>query len=244
MRNTPPLGAELVSGPAPSPTRSDAEAGAAQGTDSPGSASNTARRGLTVFTIGHSNQPAEAFLDLLRQHSIDVVADVRSSPFSRFVPRFNKRELQAAVRDAGFQYVYLGRELGGRPGLNSNLIDDEGHAIYGLIAETDEFKQGIRRLRDGIERYRVALMCSEEDPTDCHRRLLISRVLILDHGIDVRHIRGDGHIDTDDELTPMPYDAPVQQSLFGGIDEDARKRAWRSIRSVLPRSPRDSSSTS
>ena len=198
----------------------------------------------TIFTIGHSNQPTEAFLDLLRQHDIDVVVDVRSSPFSRFVPQFNKRELQTIVREAGFQYVYLGRELGGRPDPDSDLIDDEGHALYGLIAETDDFLTGINRLRDGIGRFRVAMMCSEEDPTDCHRRLLVSRVLILDHGIDVRHIRGDGRIDTEDDLTPMPYDAPIQQSLFGSIDDDARKRAWRSIRSVLPRSQRDSSSTS
>ena len=198
----------------------------------------------TIFTIGHSNQPTEAFLDLLRQHAIDVVVDVRSSPFSRFVPQFNKRELQTAVREAGFQYVYLGRELGGRPDPDSDLIDDEGHALYGLIAETDEFLSGITRLREGISRYRVAMMCSEEDPTDCHRRLLVSRVLILDHGIDVLHIRGDGRIDTEDKLTPMPYDAPMQQSLFGSIDDDARKRAWRSIRSVLLRSQRDNSSTS
>jgi uncharacterized protein (DUF488 family) len=197
-----------------------------------------------VFTIGHSNQTTEEFLDLLRQHQIDVVVDVRSSPFSRFVPQFNKREVQAAVREAGFQYVYLGRELGGRPDIDSDLIDDEGHAMYGLIAETDEFLTGIRRLCEGISRYRVAMMCSEEDPTDCHRRLLVSRVLILDHGMDVRHIRGDGRIDGEDDLPKMPYDAPIQQSLFGTIDDDARKRAWRSIRSVLPRSQRDNSSTS
>jgi uncharacterized protein (DUF488 family) len=197
-----------------------------------------------VFTIGHSNQTTEEFLDLLRQHSIDVVVDVRSSPFSRFVPQFNKREVQAAVREAGFQYVYLGRELGGRPDIDSDLIDDEGHAMYGLIAETDEFLTGIRRLCEGISRYRVAMMCSEEDPTDCHRRLLVSRVLILDHGMDVRHIRGDGRIDGEDDLPKMPYDAPIQQSLFGTVDDDARKRAWRSIRSVLPRSQRDNSSTS
>ncbi|HEX5164168.1 MAG TPA: DUF488 domain-containing protein [Thermomicrobiales bacterium] len=200
--------------------------------------------GQVVYTVGHSNQPAEEFLDLLRQHEIEVVVDVRSSPFSRFVPQFNKRELQATVREAGFQYVYLGRELGGRPDPGSDLIDDEGHAIYGLIAETNAFNDGLRRLLEGIGRYRVALMCSEEDPTDCHRRLLVARVLILDHGIDVRHIRGDGRIDTEDDLTRMPYDAPIQQSLFGSTDDDARKRAWRSIRSVLPRNLRDSSSTS
>lgn len=198
----------------------------------------------TIFTIGHSNQPTEAFLDLLRQHVIEVVVDVRSTPFSRFVPQFNKRELQATVREAGFQYVYLGRELGGRPDPDSGLIDDEGHAIYGLIAETDDFNQGIRRLREGIGRYRAAMMCSEEDPTDCHRRLLVSRVLILEYGLAVRHIRGDGRIDSEDDLTPMPYDAPVQQSLFGSTDDDARKLAWRSIRSVLPRNQRGSSSTS
>jgi len=196
-----------------------------------------------VFTIGHSNQSMEEFIELLRQHEIDVIADVRSAPYSRFVPQFNKREVQAAVRAAGFQYVYLGRELGGRPDPDSDLIDNEGHAIYGLIAETDEFLTGLNRLRDGINRYRVAMMCSEEDPTDCHRRLLVSRVLILDHGVDIHHIRGDGRIDTEDKLQPMPYDAPIQQTLFDTVDDDARKRAWRSIRSVLPRNQRDNSST-
>jgi len=198
----------------------------------------------TVYTVGHSNQTTESFLDLLHQHAIEVLVDVRSAPYSRFVPQFNQRELQTTVRSAGFLYVYLGRELGGRPDPGSHLIDEAGHAIYGLIAETDDFNTGLHRLREGIDRYRVALMCSEEDPTDCHRRLLVSRVLILDHGIDVLHIRGDGRLDTEDDLTGMPYDAPVQQFLFGGIDDDVRKRAWRSIRSVLPRSPRDSSSTS
>lgn len=197
-----------------------------------------------VYTVGHSNQSVDAFLDLVRQHGVEVVADVRSAPYSRFVPQFNHRELQAAVREAELQYVYLGRELGGRPEPDSGLIDDEGHAIYGYIAETESFLTGIQRVRDGIDRYRVALMCSEEDPTECHRRLLVSRVLILDHGIDVRHIRGNGRVDLEDSLTPMPYDAPIQQSLFSSIDDDARKRAWRSIRSVLPRSLRDSSSRS
>jgi uncharacterized protein (DUF488 family) len=198
----------------------------------------------TIYTIGHSNQPTDAFLDLLRQHDIEVVVDVRSSPFSRFVPQFNKRELQATVREAGFQYVYLGRELGGRPDPSSGMYDANGRANYRLIAQTTAFHEGIRRLREGVSRFRVAMMCSEEDPTECHRRLLVSRVLILDHGIKVRHIRGNGRIDTEDHLSRMPYDAPMQQSLFSSGDGDAREPDWKSIQSVLPRSPRDSSSTS
>jgi uncharacterized protein (DUF488 family) len=183
----------------------------------------------------------EAFIGLLRQHGIEVLADVRSAPYSRYVPHFNARELKAAVTAAGLQYVYLGRELGGRPAPDSGLYDAEGHALYGRIAETEAFRAGITRLKDGAARYQVAMMCSEEDPTECHRRQLVGRVLAREQ-VELLHIRGDGRIDREADLPPLAADAPRQASLFGAATQEDGE--WRSIRSVLPRSPRDSSSTS
>lgn len=195
---------------------------------------------LTVYTVGHSNQSMERFLDLLRQYKIEVLVDVRSAPYSRYVPHFNQRELQAAITDAGLRYVYLGVELGGRPA-DESLYDAEGHARYDLIAQTELFRSGIERVLRGAAQYCVALMCSEEDPSECHRRLLVARVL-SQQGVDVQHIRGDAHLDAESDLPQTPMDLPRQPSLFGADAEEPV--AWRSIRSVLPRSPQSSSSTS
>jgi uncharacterized protein (DUF488 family) len=193
-----------------------------------------------IYTIGHSNQPVEQLLALLRRHAIEVLTDVRSAPYSRYASQFNQRELQAALREAGVQYVFLGKELGGRPE-DESLYDDEGHVDYRRVSRTTPFRDGIERVKRGAERYRVALMCSEEDPTDCHRRLLVGRVL-RDDGVELLHIRGDGRLDRDDDLPETALDQPHQPSLFGG--ETQQEIPWRSTRSVLPRSPRDSSSTS
>lgn len=188
----------------------------------------------TLFTVGHSNQTSEDFLALLARHGIEALVDVRSAPYSRYVPHFNKRELQQAIQDAGLRYVYLGRELGGRPD-DPALYDDEGHARYDLIAETDAFNDGVERLKTGVASYRVALMCSEEDPTDCHRRLLVGRVMRRD-GYRVLHIRGNGEIMDDVQLDPTI----LQPGLFGL--EPSEPEIWKSTRSVLPKSPRSSSS--
>jgi uncharacterized protein (DUF488 family) len=168
------------------------------------------------------------------------VADVRSAPYSRYAEQFNQRELRAAIVEAGLQYVFFGRELGGRPA-DESLYDAAGHVDYRRVSRTEPFRAGIERVRRGAARYRVALMCSEEDPTDCHRRLLVGRVL-RQEGVEVLHIRGDGHLDREDDLPETPLDQPHQPSLFAG--DAQQENPWRSTRSVLPRSPRDSSSTS
>lgn len=192
----------------------------------------------TLYTIGHSNQTLEEFVDLLRQHGIEVIADVRSAPYSRWVPHFNKRELEHALEERGIRYVYLGRELGGRPE-NPEHLDDEGYALYYKMAQAPEFHSGIERLREGIAQFRVAVMCSEEDPNVCHRTLLVGRVLRRDHGVTVRHIRGDGRIT---ESEPQPE----QRSLFDGLGQTSGEdREWKSTRSVSPaRAPKSSSESS
>lgn len=191
--------------------------------------------GPVIYSIGHSNQTIQELVDLLRLHAIEVVVDVRSAPYSRFATQFNKPELERAVRDAGMQYLYLGRELGGRPD-DLSLYDEDGHADYQRISETGLFRSGVDRLRIGLSQgRRIVLMCSEEDPTDCHRRLLIG-IVLRQEGVEIRHIRGDGHIDDERNLPQTVLDRPQQASLF--VDSTQQGRAvWRSTRSALPRRP-------
>jgi uncharacterized protein (DUF488 family) len=193
-----------------------------------------ARRSL--FTLGHSNHTLDDFLGLLEQHRIDVVADVRSHPSSRFATHFDRAELRTPLNGAGVDYLYLGRELGGRPE-ESEFYDPAGHVLYGRVAESPRFLQGITRLEQGIEKYRVAILCSEEDPTDCHRRLLVGRVLHR-RGVPVEHIRGDGRIESEELLLEKEEQANAQLSLF----DQPQEAVWRSTRSVLRRSQPSTSS--
>jgi len=147
---------------------------------------------LTLFTVGHSNHSLETFIDLLKSHKIDVLVDVRSKPFSRFSPQFNKEGLEKAVKASGIKYLFLGKELGGRP-QDSEFYDNHGFVLYSQIAESPLFLKGIDRLIKGIKTYRVAVMCGEENPANCHRRLLVGRVLAK-RGVSIRHIRGDGTV--------------------------------------------------
>lgn len=166
-----------------------------------------------IFTIGHSNQPLERLIALLRQHHIDVLADVRSQPYSRYVPHFNAEPLKAALVAAGLQYVYLGAELGGMP-RDPALQDADGNVDYGRVAASALFQAGIDRVESGLAKYRVTLMCAEENPSHCHRRKLITPAL-LTRGIDVLHIRGDGQLESETELRASEAPAPnPQQTLF------------------------------
>src|SRR5437870_4228181 len=117
----------------------------------------------TFFTVGHSNHSLHDFLALLASHAIEVLVDTRSHPYSKYVTHFNREELAAALKQAGVKYLYLGRELGGRPD-EEEYFDAEGHVLYYRVAKSRLFLEGIERLEAGSRQYRVALMCSEEDP--------------------------------------------------------------------------------
>ncbi len=189
---------------------------------------HVARR--TVYTVGHSNGPADGFLRLLQAHGIEVLVDVRSRPFSKYAAQFNAEPLREALTAAGIKYLPLGKELGGRPE-GAAFYDAEGHVLYGRVAEAPFFRQGIARLEAGMQKYRVVLMCSEEDPSGCHRHRLIARVL-TGRGITVLHIRGDGALQTEADLvaqTAPPPGAPQQLALF----DPQEITVWRSARSVL-----------
>ncbi len=184
-----------------------------------------------VFTIGHSNHDLERFISLLTMHGVEVVADVRSSPWSRFAPQFNREALERSLQARGVRYVFLGEALGGRP-RGDEFYDEEGHVLYGVVAETPWFREGLDSLEEVARRSRVAMMCSEENPADCHRRLLVTRVL-SERGVRVEHIRGNGQVVSEADLA---VEVDPQQELF---PEEA---PWRSTRSVSPRRPRATSS--
>ena len=149
-----------------------------------------------VFTIGHSNHGFETFLGLLQAAGIEAVADVRSTPYSRRHPQFRKEALETALAGAGIAYVFLGDGLGARPADPGCYV--EGRVVYDRIAATDAFRRGLERVEDGAGRYRIALMCAEKEPLDCHRTLLVARHLMR-RGTPVRHILADGTTETGDE---------------------------------------------
>ena len=185
----------------------------------------------TVYTIGHSSHSFELFAELLRKHGIHVLVDVRSAPYSRYAPQFDHDLLPRSLNQAGIKHLFLGRELGGRPN-KQDYYDADGHVLYSRITTDPIFVAGIERLERGMPDFRIALMCGEEDPAHCHRRLLVARVLI-ERGHAVLHIRGDGRVESDDEVARESGKSLVneQPALFAELDEDQ----WRSTASVLPK---------
>ena len=133
---------------------------------------------------------------LLEQHSVDAIADVRSVPYSRWQPQYNREDLTEALKAQGIAYVFLGKELGARS--DDPQCYENGRVQYRSLAETPLFQSGIERIRDGSRHRRIALMCAEKDPLDCHRTILVARELVAS-GMDVTHILEDGSLEPHDE---------------------------------------------
>ena len=169
---------------------------------------------LKIYTVGHSNKSMEHFLNLIRAYRIDVVADVRSYPFPKYAKHFDTDCLRKSLLDAGFQYVFMGRELGGMP-KSQEFYGSDGSVSYEKLAASSAFKSGIERLMNGLTKYTIALMCGEEDPTGCHRRNLLGNTL-EQRKVIVSHIRGDGRAQTESELAfaQAPVIDSVQLNLF------------------------------
>jgi uncharacterized protein (DUF488 family) len=188
---------------------------------------------MKVFTIGHSNHPLEAFRDLLQRHAVQTVVDVRSSPYSQYCPHFDREALHAYLNEHGVAYRFLGDALGGRPP-DDSFYDERGRVLYDQVAASPAFRQGIDRLIREARRHRVAVLCGEEDPTECHRRRLVGRVL-TQRGLEVIHIRGDGRAQTEEELARDEHLRKTggQLTLFEIEEADP----WRSTRSVSRERP-------
>lgn len=197
-----------------------------------------AQTNSTVFTLGHSNHPLEAFLDLVRQHRIELVVDVRSSPYSRYASHFNHDSIANHLEALGVGYLFAGDSLGGMPP-GDEFYDAAGHVLYDRIAALATFQEALDKLTDSIGGGRVALVCGEEDPTNCHRRLLLGRVL-MERGIAVLHIRGDGRIESEEQLAEEEAFRRTkgQKTLF----DMEEPKEWKSTQSVSPERARRSSS--
>lgn len=151
---------------------------------------------LLFYTIGHSNHAFDMFIDLLKNHNIEVLADVRSSPFSQYNPQFNKVNLVGTLPREGIEYMFLGRELGARTDDPACYID--GKVQYSLLAARKESQDAITKLIKAATKKRLVIMCAEKDPLDCHRTILVSQALAeLSH--DIRHILADGTLETHDD---------------------------------------------
>ncbi len=171
-----------------------------------------------LFTIGHSTHSAEKVVDLLRQHGITAVADVRSRPYSRMNPQFNREAFTALLKAAGIAYVFLGRELGARTEDRDCYVD--GRVQYDLLAQTEFFRVGLDRVMQGMAKHRVALMCAEKDPLTCHRTILVCRHLAA-LGVAVEHILEDGRLENHDAaLSRLLSELGLpEQDLFRGRDQ-------------------------
>ena len=195
--------------------------------------------GPRLYTVGHSNHAADDFINLLAMHGIEALVDVRSQPYSRYAAHFDKPALSALLASAGIPYLFLGKELGGRPEEAEFYDPADGRVLYDCVAASPLFQSGITRLEAGIRKYRVAVMCGEENPEGCHRRLLVGRVL-AGKGVTLLHIRGDGHVEPEQEFGPgaTGRERDGQLALF----PEQEVRGWKSIRSVLPKDRRPASS--
>lgn len=173
---------------------------------------------ITIYTVGHSTHTIEKFFDLLNRNGVTAIADVRSSPFSRHNPQFNKDTLTAELKKRGIAYVFVGKELGARS--DDPSCYEGGKVRYGRLAETSVFKAGIERVLSGAQKYRIALMCAEKEPLDCHRTLLVSRVLER-HGVSIVHILSGGNTEAQPQTMSRLLDLVglPQVDMFRSHDE-------------------------
>ena len=179
-----------------------------------------------LYTIGHSNLNIDEFIELLHKYQITALADVRSHPYSRYLPHFNKNYLQKVCKNSHINYVFLGEELGARTKDQKCYIN--GKAVYEKIAATELFKQGIKRIIKGSKNYTIALMCAEKDPITCHRAILICQHL-RKYDLEIKHILSNGtiesHQDLEDRLLSIygfnkSGSQAIQLSLFDAITSD------------------------
>ena len=179
-----------------------------------------------ILTIGHSRHSWERFTALLDGAGVEAIADIRSTPRSRFSPHFNKDTMREALAARGVAYMFLGKELGGRP--QSPALYTDGVADYEKMATSPEFRLGLDRLIEAAARRSVAAMCSEADPLECHRCLLVGRAL-AGQGADVRHILASGkivtHAEVEDRLLSLEN---LAEDLMASSREQRLAEAYRS----------------
>ena len=188
----------------------------------------------TLYSVGHSNQTLEEFLALIMVYGINCIVDVRSVPASKYSPQFNRENLNSFLLINNVNYLHFGVEFGAR---RTDSIGENGQVDFELAAKTPSFTSGVLRILRGQERgYRIAFMCSEADPLECHRFALVSRYF-YDNGVDVQHILKDAKLASHKLLEKemiktymqsKKYHLPEIDMMFGTYtEEDQRNDAYR-----------------
>ncbi len=177
---------------------------------------------MQLYTVGHSTVPIETFIDLIKKYDVQYVIDVRSTPYSRYASQFNTDVLESALKSEGIGYSHMGRYFGARQE-SREFYNVEGYLDFELFRESELFKKGLRNIEHGLEKYNIALMCTEKDPIDCHRAIMVGRGFELD-GIPVKHILHSGEVleqhGLNRRLLDMYFPDRAQTSLFDdGADE-------------------------
>lgn len=154
---------------------------------------------MTCFTIGHSNHDLNDFLQLLNKHQVNCIVDVRSTPYSEYASQYNRESLKTFLKNHHIQYIFMGDELGARHA-SPKLLFPDGKVDFRKVAQTDNFKKGIARVIEGINKgFIIALMCSEKDPINCHRFVLVSYNLSK-NGVSINHILEDAAVINNSKL--------------------------------------------
>lgn len=152
-----------------------------------------------LYTIGHSQHTIDYFVGLLRKHDINYLLDVRSTPYSKYAEQFNKEQLERELQSAGLKYAFMGAYFGARPE-DKKLYCDEGYLDFERVRKSSQFLKGFDNVIKGLEQgNNIVLMCTEKDPFDCHRAIMVSRAFDLAN-IEVNHILEDGKQQSQKEL--------------------------------------------
>jgi uncharacterized protein (DUF488 family) len=184
-----------------------------------------------VFTIGHSSHSIEKFLELIQEHNITAICDIRSIPYSQYTPQFNRENLKKELIKREIIYLYMGKELGARSDNPQCYYNSQ--VQFDKLAKEPLFIKGLNRLVKGMQRYRIALLCVEKDPLMCHRTILVCRNLRT-NDIGIQHILEDGtlehHKDTEKRLMKLNKLEPdmfysEQQCIEDAYDKQAKKIA-------------------
>jgi uncharacterized protein (DUF488 family) len=176
-----------------------------------------------VYTIGHSNYSTKYFLSLLKKHGITCIVDVRSVPFSKYTPQYNKDDLKKFLHESRIYYIFMGEELGARRS-DKLLYSGDGNLDFDKVSKTSLFQTGIDRIKSGIDKgYNIAIMCTEKDPIECHRNILVARGLYRQN-IEIYNILESGKVETQEQieerLLDLYFPNRMQQTLFDSFENN------------------------
>jgi uncharacterized protein (DUF488 family) len=196
-----------------------------------------------IYTIGYSTFSIDEFIGTIKSYDITAVADVRSSPYSKFKPEFNKKDFQKELFEHNIAYVFLGSELGARVDMPECYVNNK--VDFKLVAQHNIFHSGINRVRTGMEKFSIALMCAEKDPITCHRTILICRELralnikifhILENGKIEKHSDAEKRLLTLFDLHDPSIFETTEQRLDQAYDLQAEKIAYKTKHDILEES--------